>query len=182
MEEEMKNNSFTYNPQYLVALEDLDEEDQWRATYVLCYYGVHGEFPSCATAIDKMFVKTNLKMIAGSISWQGKQNDKAKKGGKVAAISDEQIIGAYIELYKKNGKRASEKEVIDYCGGGISRIATRAVWKNRDKYLYDCMNEKDTIHTNVCMDTYKHTNQTYKSTEENCMVQSKEETYNAFDF
>lgn len=123
----VKNHSFTYNPQYLVALEDLDEKDQWRATYVLCYYGVYGEFPSCATAIDKMFVKTNLKMIAGSINWQEKQAEKAKSAGRNAKISDDQIIGAYIEIYKKTGHKPSEKEVIDFCGGGVSRIATRQV-------------------------------------------------------
>lgn len=174
MEENKQLHSFTYNPQYLDALEDLTEEEQWRATYVLCYYGVNGEFPSCATSLDKMFVKTNLKMIAGSINWQEKQGEKAKKGGRIAAISDEQILEAYVELYKKTGHKPSEKEVIEFCGGGVTRIGTRDAWKKRDQYLEECMKcmeLNDTFHTNVSNETYKHT--------ENCM---KPVSYKPFDF
>ena len=47
---------FLYLEQFMTALEDLDKEYIYRATYVLCYYGLYREFPEEATAIDKMYV------------------------------------------------------------------------------------------------------------------------------
>ena len=44
----MENNerkSFTFNPQYIDAVEDLENIDKWRAIYCLGYFGVYGDFP-----------------------------------------------------------------------------------------------------------------------------------------
>lgn len=119
---------FLYLKQFMTALEDLEPEDRYRATYVLCYWGLYREFPQEATAIDKMYVKTNAKLFEGQDAFVQGQKEKGNKGGRPSAITDEQILEAYKALMdQKGGEEPTEKEVIDYCGGGVQRIATRKV-------------------------------------------------------
>ena len=128
---------FLYLKQFMTALEDLDAEDRYRATYVLCYYGLYREFPHEATGVDKMYVKANAKLFEGQDAFVQKQKENGVKGGRPSAITDEQIWGAYRELFRKKGAEPSEKEVIDFCGGGVTRIATRKAWKERKDHLND---------------------------------------------
>lgn len=148
--------SFTYLKQFLTALEDLEPEDRYRATYVLCYYGLHREFPEEATAVDKMFVKTNIKLFEGQDVFAQAQKDKGIKGGRPSELTDEQIWGAYRELYQKKGAYPTEKEVIQYLGANVQRIAARKAWQTRNEHLYESMEQvsyKDTdIHTNTYKD------------------------------
>lgn len=143
---------FLYLEQFMTALEDLEQEDMYRATYVLCYYGLYREFPPEATAVDKMYVKANAKLFEGQDNYVAAQKEKGVKGGRPSAITDEQIWGAYRELYEKNGAYPTEKEVIAYLGADVKRIATRSAWKNRNEHLYESMKQvsyKDNeLHTN----------------------------------
>lgn len=148
----MENNEkFLYLEQFMEALEDLEPEDRYRATYCLCYYGLYRDFPDEATAVDKMYIKANAKLFDGQDKFLYKQKETGKLGGRPSALTDEQIWGAYSTLFKNKGVRPTEKEVIDFLGAGVKRIATRSAWKNREEHLYDCMKEvsyKDTeIHT-----------------------------------
>ena len=143
---------FLYLEQFMTALEDLEQEDMDRATYVLCYYGLYREFPPEATAVDKMYVKANAKLFEGQDNYVAAQKEKGVKGGRPSAITDEQIWGAYRELYEKNGAYPTEKEVIAHLGADVKRIATRSAWKNRNEHLYESMKQvsyKDNeLHTN----------------------------------
>jgi hypothetical protein len=144
---------FLYLEQFLTALEDLEPEDRYRATYVLCYWGLYREFPPEATGVDKMYVKTNAKLFEGQDSYVAAQKEKGTKGGRPSEVTDEQIWGAYKELYeKKNGGYPTEQEVIAYLGANVKRIATRNAWKTRNEHLYESMKQvsnKDTYNTNT---------------------------------
>ena len=122
---------FLYLEQFMTALEDLDKEDIYRATYVLCYYGLYREFPEEATAIDKMYVKANAKLFDGQDAYAVKQAERGKKGGRPSDLSDERIEEAILELYDELGKIPSEKAVLDRLGGAAA-IRHRNAWKNRE--------------------------------------------------
>lgn len=142
----MENNerkSFTFNPQYIDAVEDLENIDKWRAIYCLGYFGVYGDFPEEATAIDKMFVKANLKMLEGSHDWHQKQIEKSKKGGRTPELSDEQIEEAIKQLFLKNGAVPGEKEVKAFYGA-TSGIRDRDPWKRRDLICLECKKMSET--------------------------------------
>lgn len=123
---------FLYLEQFMTALEDLDKEDMYRATYVLCYYGLYREFPEEATAIDKMYVKANAKLFDGQDAYTAKQAGRGKKGGRTREFTDEQIEEALITLYNKAGRIPTEKAVLEHLGG-TSALRNRDVWKNREK-------------------------------------------------
>lgn len=128
---------FLYLEQFMTALEDLDKEDMYRATYVLCYYGLYREFPEEATAIDKMYVKANAKLFDGQDAYAVKQAERGKKGGRPSDLSDERIEEAILELYNELGKIPSEKAVLDRLGG-TAAIRHRNAWKNREKICAKC--------------------------------------------
>lgn len=127
--------SFLYLRQFITALEDLEPEDRYRATYVLCYYSLNKEFPPEATAIDKMYVKTNMRLLEGQDIYLQKQSERGLKGGRPSTVTDEEIWAAYNTLYEQNGGYPSEQEVINYLGVGLKRIATRKAWKERNEHL-----------------------------------------------
>lgn len=123
---------FLYLEQFMTALEDLDKEDMYRATYVLCYYGLYREFPEEATAIDKMYVKANAKLFEGQDAYAAKQAERGRKTGRSGEFTDEQIENALITLYNELGKIPTEKAVLAHLGG-TSALRNRDVWKNREK-------------------------------------------------
>lgn len=125
----MERNSFWYLKQFLDAIDsdDLTYEEKCKATYSLCYYGIKGVFPPEATGMDKMYVKSNEKLLEGQDIYREEKKEKGANGGKAAKITDEQIKAAYIELYKVLGRPPKEQEVIDRCGGGVERIASRKI-------------------------------------------------------
>ena len=130
-------------------------------------------------------LKNAQRMIEGQDKYKVEKAEVGKKGGRTAAITDEQILGAYVEIYKKEGRRATEQEIIDYCGGGVKRIGTRSAWKRRDDYLLECMKMNDTIHTNVSNETYKdtyNTNNNTKDTYTNIQDLNVSSTKRPFDF
>ena len=133
------NNKFLYLEQFITALEDLDKEDMYRATYVLCYYGLYREFPEEATAFDKMYVKANAKLFDGQDAYSAKQAERGKKGGRPSELTDEQIEGAIISLYEETGKVPGERAVLDRLGG-TAAIRHRNAWKNREKICAECVN------------------------------------------
>ena len=139
---------FLYLEQFMTALEDLEEEDKYRATYVLCYYGLYREFPEEATAIDKMYVKANAKLFDGQDAYVAKQIERGKKGGRSGEFTDEQIENALITLYNELGRIPTEKAVIAHLGG-TSAIRNRDVWKNREKICLEHKQTQTNIETNV---------------------------------
>lgn len=142
---------FLYLEQFMTALEDLDKEDMYRATYVLCYYGLHREFPEDATAVDKMYVKANAKLFEGQDAYVAKQIERGKKTGRSGEFTDEQIENALITLYNELGRIPTEKAVLAHLGG-TSALRNRDVWKNREKI---CLEHK----TN----TNKHSEQMFET-------------------
>lgn len=128
---------FLYLEQFMTALEDLDKEDMYRATYVLCYYGLYREFPEEATAVDKMYVKANAKLFDGQDAYVVKQAERGKKGGRPSDLSDERIEEVILELYNELGKIPSEKAVLDRLGG-TAAIRHRNAWKNREAICAKC--------------------------------------------
>lgn len=131
------NNKFLYLEQFMTALEDLDREDMYRATYMLCYYGLYREFPEEATALDKMYVKANAKLFDGQDAYVAKQAERGKKGGRSGEFTDEQIKEAIVTLYLNGGRIPTEKAVLAHLGG-TSALRNRDVWKNRDKICFEC--------------------------------------------
>lgn len=127
---------FLYLEQFMTALEDLDADDKYRATYVLCYYGLHREFPEEATAIDKMYVKANAKLFEGQDAYAAKQAERGRKTGRSGEFTDEQIENALITLYDELGKIPTEKAVLAHLGG-TSALRNRDVWKNREKICFE---------------------------------------------
>lgn len=122
---------FLYLEQFMTALEDLDKEDIYRATYVLCYYGLYREFPEEATAVDKMYVKANAKLFDGQDAYAVKQAERGKKGGRPSELTDEQLEQTIISLYEENGRVPTERAILDRLGG-TAAIRHRNAWKNRD--------------------------------------------------
>lgn len=122
---------FLYLEQFMTALEDLDKEDMYRATYVLCYYGLYREFPEEATAVDKMYVKANAKLFDGQDAYAVKQAERGKKGGRPSELTDEQLEQTIISLYEENGRVPTERAILDRLGG-TAAIRHRNAWKNRD--------------------------------------------------
>ena len=139
---------FLYLEQFMTALEDLDADDKYRATYVLCYYGLYREFPEEATAIDKMYVKANAKLFEGQDAYVAKQIERGKKTGRSGEFTDEQIENALITLYNELGRIPTEKAVITHLGG-TSAIRNRDVWKNREKICLEHKQTQTNIETNV---------------------------------
>ena len=123
---------FLYLEQFMTALEDLDKEDMYRATYVLCYYGLYREFPEEATAVDKMYVKANAKLFDGQDAYAEKQAERGKKGGRPGELTDDQIKEAILSLYDITGKVPTERAVLDRLGG-TAAIRHRSVWKETEK-------------------------------------------------
>lgn len=148
----MERSSFWYLKQFLDAIDndDLTYEEKCKATYCLCYYGIKGVFPPEANGMDKMYAKSNEKLFEGQDAYREERKEKGANGGKVAKITDEEIKGAYIELYHFLGRVPTEKEVIEKCGGGVERIAGRKVWKeDKDKWIEKvCIDDKD-VYTNT---------------------------------
>ena len=142
---------FLYLEQFMTALEDLDADDKYRATYVLCYYGLYREFPEEATAVDKMYVKANAKLFEGQDAYAAKQAERGRKTGRSGEFTDEQIENALITLYDELGKIPTEKAVLAHLGG-TSALRNRDVWKNREKI---CLEHK----TN----TNKHSEQMFET-------------------
>jgi hypothetical protein len=186
--------NFTFVPTFLTDVISLPYEQRCQIIDAICYWGVYKELPPEieGNALAIALLKNAQRMIEGQDKYRGDKVVIGKKGGRTAAISDEQILEAYVELYKKNGCKPTEKEVIEFCGGGVQRIGTRSVWKKRDQYLYECMEMNDTFHTNVLNETYKdtyntnnHTEDTYKETkneEKVCMEHTKTPVKALFDF
>lgn len=136
-------NSFWYIKQFLDAIDndDLSYEEKCGATYALCYYAIRGEFPPESNGMDKMYVRANLKLIEGQDAYKQEMKDTGSRGGRPSAITDEQIWGAYEELYKELGRYPTEQETIEKLGGGIKRIATRKAWQMRNEHLYESMKQ-----------------------------------------
>lgn len=139
---------FLYLEQFMTALEDLDADDKYRATYVLCYYGLYRDFPEEATAIDKMYVKANAKLFEGQDAYAAKQAERGKKTGRSGEFTDEQIENALITLYNELGKIPTEKAVLAHLGG-TSALRNRDVWKNREKICLEQKQTQTNIETNV---------------------------------
>ena len=149
----MERNSFWYLKQFLDAVdnEDLTYEEKCSATYALCYFGIRGIFPQEATGMDKMYVRANEKLLEGQDNYKQEKSERGATGGSVSArITDAQIKGAYIELYKMLGRVPTEKEVIEKCGGGVSRIASRKIWgEDKSLWIKNCMED---VNVDVCID------------------------------
>ena len=128
---------FLYLEQFMTALEDLDKEDMYRATYVLCYYGLYREFPEEATAVDKMYVKANAKLFDGQDAYAVKQAERGKKGGRPSELTDEQLEQTIISLYEENGRVPTERAILDRLGG-TAAIRHRNAWKNREAICAKC--------------------------------------------
>lgn len=139
---------FLYLEQFMTALEDLDADDKYRATYVLCYYGLYRDFPEEATAIDKMYVKANAKLFEGQDAYAAKQAERGKKTGRSGEFTDEQIENALITLYNELGRIPTEKAVLAHLGG-TSALRNRDVWKNREKICLEQKQTQTNIETNV---------------------------------
>lgn len=190
--------NFTFVSTFLTDIMSLPYEQRCKIIDAIVYWGVYRELPQEieGDALSIALLKNAQRMIEGQDKYKEAATSAGKKGGRVSAITDEQILGAYVELFKKNGYKPTEQEVIDYCGGGVKRIGTRNAWKRRDQYLYECMKTNDTIHTNVWNESYKDTYNTYKDTyniqksdnESNesavvvCMESKKETLSHPFDF
>ena len=140
---------FLYLEQFMTALEDLDKEDMYRATYVLCYYGLYREFPEEATAIDKMYVKANAKLFEGQDAYAAKQADRGKKGGRPGELTDDQIKEAIISLYDITGKVPTERAVLEQLGG-TAAIRHRNVWKEREKICAELNTHNNTQSMQMC--------------------------------
>lgn len=189
-------NSFTFVPTFLTDIVSLPYEQRCKIIDAICYWGVYRKLPEQVEgdAIIAALLMNPQRMIEGQDKYKEKSMETGKKGGRAAAITDEKIIEGYIKLYNDLGRKPTEKEVIEFCGGGVQRIGTRSVWKKRDEYLYESM--KDTIHTNVWNETYKdtyntniHTNDTYtdiqnlnENNKEVCMELDNSATKTPFDF
>lgn len=139
---------FLYLEQFMTALEDLDADDKYRATYVLCYYGLYREFPEEATAVDKMYVKANAKLFEGQDAYAAKQAERGRKTGRSGEFTDEQIENALTTLYDELGKIPTEKAVLAHLGG-TSALRNRDVWKNREKICLEHKQTQTNIETNV---------------------------------
>ncbi len=159
----MKENSFTFVPTFYSDLKELPYETRCKVIDALCYWGVYRELPQEVNgdAIIRALLANPQRMIEGQAVYKEKAAEIGKKGGVTPKISDEQILGVYFD-FRKQGIKPTEQQVIDKCGGGVQRIARRDVWKNKEKLWYEhCINENDTIDTNVSMDVYKDTNDLY---------------------
>ena len=137
----MERNSFSFLKQFLDAVdtEDLTYNERCQATYALCYFAIRGEYPQEASAMDKMHVRNNIKLLEGQDEFRNKKSAEGAIGGsKGVKITDEQIRAAYVELYKIKGTPPSEQEVIAKCGGGVQRIGARKVWgEDKSKWIED---------------------------------------------
>lgn len=125
---------FLYLEQFMTALEDLDADDKYRATYVLCYYGLYREFPEEATAVDKMYVKANAKLFEGQDAYAEKQAERGKQGGRPTKVTDEIIIEEIKKMKEENLVITSEalgKRV----GMSAAAIRKRDPWKDKDKII-----------------------------------------------
>jgi len=145
----MERNSFSFLKQFIDAVdtEDLTYEERCRAVYALCYYAIRGEYPDAAAGMDKMYVRTNIKLLEGQDKFKEEKSQQGSKGGPKPKITDEQIKRAYAELYFENGGvLPSEKDVIEKCGGGVCRINQRKGWLERNEYL----NEMKELNECVC--------------------------------
>ena len=140
---------FLYLEQFMTALEDQDKEDIYRATYVLCYYGLYREFPEEATAIDKMYVKANAKLFDGQDAYVAKQAERGKKGGRPGELTDDQIKEAILSLYDITGKAPTERAVLDRLGG-TAAIRHRSVWIEREKICAELDSHNNTQSTQMC--------------------------------
>lgn len=122
-------NSFTFVSTFLTDLEKLPYETRCKVIDAICYWGVYKQLPSEVEGdpVILALLSNPQRMIEGQEKYKEEKSIAGKKGGRAAALSDEEIIGAYVELYKKNGRKATEKEVIDFCGANVSRIAMRKV-------------------------------------------------------
>ena len=130
---------FLYLEQFMTALEDLEEEDKYRATYVLCYYGLYREFPEEATAIDKMYVKANAKLFEGQDAYIEKQTERGKQGGRPTKVTDEMIIEE-IKKMKEEGLVITSDALGKRVGMSAAAIRKRDPWKDKDKIM---LGEKD---------------------------------------
>lgn len=142
----MERNSFWFLKQFLDAVDtdDFSYAEKSSAIYTLCYYAIKGVFPHEASGMDKMLAKSNEKLLEGQDIYRQEKIEKGANGGKAARITDEQIKGAYIELYEILGRHPKEQEVIDRCGGGVGRIASRKIWKeDKNEWIKN---------VNVCID------------------------------
>ena len=179
--------NFTFVSTFLTDIISLPYEQRCQILDAICYWGVYRELPPEIenNALAIALLKNAQRMIEGQDKYKVEKAEAGKKGGRTAAITDEQILGAYVEIYKKEGRRATEQEIIDYCGGGVKRIGTRSAWKRRDDYLLECMKMNDTIHTNVSNETYKdtyNTNNDTKDTYTNIQDLNVSSTKRSFDF
>lgn len=192
--EDKELHNFNFISTFLTDIISLPYEQRCQILDAICYWGVYRKLPHEIenNALAIALLKNAQRMIEGQDKYKEEKAEIGKKGGRTAAISDDEIIRAYVEIYKKEGRKATEKEVIDFCGGKVQRIGTRSVWKKRDEYLKDCMEMNDTFHTNVWNEAYKdtyntniHTENTYKdiqNNEEVCMELNSGSVKRPFDF
>lgn len=127
---------FLYLEQFMTALEDLEEEDKYRATYVLCYYGLYREFPEEATAVDKMYVKANSKLFDGQDAYIEKQTERGKQGGRPTKVTDEVIIEE-IKKMKEEGLIITSDALGKRVGMSAAAIRKRDPWKDKDKIILE---------------------------------------------
>lgn len=125
---------FLYLEQFMTALEDLDADDKYRATYVLCYYGLYREFPEEATAVDKMYVKANAKLFDGQDAYIEKQVERGKQGGRPTKVTDEMIIEE-IKKMKEEGLVITSDALGKRVGMSAAAIRKRDPWKDKDKIM-----------------------------------------------
>lgn len=136
----MENNErgFTYLEQYLVALEDLTPEERNEATYALCYYGVYEEFPEGISAISKMYVKTNIKMVQNNIDYRNQKQIQGKKGAtaRIASMEDSNKVIAHMIIEAiAEGREPSSKEIGDVIGRDSSTVRKRKPWGLYSKFM-----------------------------------------------
>ena len=131
----MIEDNFRYLKQFLTALEDLDEEDKYRATYCLCYYWFYREFPEGATPMDKMYVKSQIKLIEGQDKFNQKQKDNSKKAGRNPdQASDEELEIEIIRLYKE-GLPVKAKSLGEKFNMTDAAIRQRTPWQHREEII-----------------------------------------------
>ena len=131
----MIEDNFKYLKQFLTALEDLEEEDKYRATYCLCYYWFYRDFPEGAKPMDKMYVKSQIKLIEGQDNYNQRQKNNSKKAGRNPdQASDKDLETEIIRLYKE-GLPVKAKSLGEKFNMTDAAIRQRTPWQHRDEII-----------------------------------------------
>lgn len=144
----MVENSFKYLKQFLIALEDLEDAEKHRATYCLCYYWFNREFPPEATPYDKMYVKSQMRLIEGQDEYNARQKEIGKEGGRPKKATEEEIRGALIEMFQ-NGEKITSDALGARVGLSGDTIRKRPTWKNKDSILAELNREQSDTQASI---------------------------------